>query len=73
VRVSVGASAEGSILPGAGMRDVVVAPGHQVTISLVALSKKGAAAVVTASGAVVAERFTAGPWGSTRTAGVPGA
>jgi hypothetical protein len=73
VRVTVVASGAGSTLRGAGMRDVVVAPGNHVTISLVGLTEKNAAAIVTASGPVVAERFTAGTWGATRSPGVPAA
>ena len=73
VRVTVVASAAGSILRGAGMRDVVVSPGDQVTISLVGLAGKNAAAVVTASGPVVAERFTGGTLSATRSPGVPAA
>ncbi len=72
VRVSVVASAAGAVLSGVGLRDVLVGPGGQVTISLVGLARAGAAAVVTATGPVVAERFVGGPWGMTRSAGVPG-
>jgi hypothetical protein len=72
VHVSVVASAAGSVLSGPGMRDVPVVPGGQVTISLVGLTRTGAAAVLSATGPVVAERFVAGPWGVTRSAGVPG-
>jgi len=69
--VSLVATAGGSTLAGLGMSNVEVAPLHQVTVSLVALERKGAAVVVHATGAVVAERFTGGPWGVTRSPGVP--
>jgi hypothetical protein len=72
VRVSVVTTAGGATLTGQGMSNVLVAPGRQVTISLLALVRTGAAAVVSASGPVVAERFTGGPWGVTRAPGVPG-
>ncbi len=69
--VSLVATAGGSTLSGLGMTNVEVAPLHQVTVSLVALERKGVAIVVHATGAVVAERFTGGPWGVTRSPGVP--
>jgi hypothetical protein len=69
--VSLVATAGGSTLSGLGMTNVEVAPLHQVTVSLVALERKGVAVVVHATGAVVAERFTGGPWGVTRSPGVP--
>jgi hypothetical protein len=71
VRVSVTPTADGSTLSGRGMRNVPIAPGRQVTIALVALTKAGVAVVIDATGAVVAERFTAGPSGITRAPGVP--
>ena len=71
VHVSVVATAAGSVLSGRGLRDVLVGPGGAVTISLVGLARTGAAAVVTATGPVVAERFVGGPWGVTRSEGVP--
>jgi hypothetical protein len=70
-RVSVLPTAGGATLPGPGTTDVVVGPGGQVTISLVTLERTGAAAVVDATAPVVAERFTAGPFGVTRSPGVP--
>jgi hypothetical protein len=69
--VSLVATAGGSTLGGLGMTNVEVAPLHQVTVSLVALERKGVAVVVHATGAVVAERFTGGPSGLTRSPGVP--
>ena len=71
-RVTVRPSASGSLLSGAGMTRVLVAPGRQSTISLAALTQAGVAVVVDASGPVVAERFSAGPWGLTHAPGVPG-
>jgi hypothetical protein len=69
VQVSVTPTAGGSALSGRGMTQVVVEPGRQVTISLVSLDRTGVAVVVGATGPVVAERFTAGPWGVTRSPG----
>ena len=71
VQVSVTPTARGTVLSGAGMTKVLLVPGRQVTISLVALAPTGVAVVVDASGPVVAERFTAGPFGVTRSPGVP--
>jgi hypothetical protein len=71
VTVSLVATARGSVLTGQGMSNVIIAPLRQATISLVALERTGAAVVVHASAPVIAERFTAGPWGVTRSPGVP--
>jgi Family of unknown function (DUF5719)/FtsX extracellular domain len=71
VRISLVVMAGGSTLSGPAMTGVVVAPLHQVTISLLSLARTGVAVVVDASGPVVAERFTGGPWGVTRSPGVP--
>ena len=74
VRVSLTATGAGSRLSGAeltGLTSITVAPGRQATISLVSISRTGVAVVVDATGPVVAERFTAGPWGVTRAPGVP--
>jgi len=71
VHVSVGPTASGRTVSGPGMNDLLVAPGRQVTVSLVELDRKGIAVVVNATGPVVAERFTGGPWGVTRSPGVP--
>jgi hypothetical protein len=71
VRVSLTATAAGSRLTGAGMTSITIAPGRQATISLALLTQKGVAVALAATGPVVAERFTAGPWGVTRAPGVP--
>ena len=71
VYVSVTPTAGGAVLKGSGMTKVLLAAGRQVTISLVGLARTGVAVVVDASGPVVAERFTAGPFGVTRSPGVP--
>lgn len=71
IGVSVRPTAGGSALSGAGLTRVLVAPGRQATISLAALTQTGVAVVVDASGPVVAERLSAGPWGITRAPGVP--
>jgi Family of unknown function (DUF5719)/FtsX extracellular domain len=71
VRVSVTATAGGSSPSAPGTTDVEIAPGRQATISLVSLKSSGAAASVSATGPVVAERLSAGPWGVTRSPGVP--
>jgi hypothetical protein len=49
----------------------LLVPGRKITISLAALARPGVAVVVDGSGPVVAERFTAGPFGVTRAPGVP--
>ena len=71
VSVSMTATAAGAALSGRAMTNLVVPPGRHVTISLVPLGQKGAAVVVSATAPVVAERFTAGSWGATRSPGVP--
>jgi hypothetical protein len=69
--VSLVATAGGDTVPGPGMTNVEIAPFHAVTMPLVTLAQKGVAVVLHATGAVVAERFTGGPWGVTRSPGVP--
>jgi hypothetical protein len=69
--VSFVATAGGATLSGPGLTNVEIAPFHQVTISLLAFERKDVAVVVHATGGVVAERFTGGPWGVTRSPGVP--
>jgi hypothetical protein len=71
VTVSVVPTAGGSTLSGVGTTGVPIAPGRQVTISLVSLHSKAVAVVVNASGPVVAERLVGGSWGATRAPGVP--
>ena len=71
VTVSVVATAGGSQLDAPGLTGVVIEPGRQATLPLVTLDRRGAAVVVTATAPVVAERFTAGPWGVTAPSGVP--
>jgi hypothetical protein len=72
VQVTVTPTAGGSTLSAPGMAHLVVVPGRQVTISLVSLDRMGVAVLVSATGPVVAERFTAGKWGVTRSPGASG-
>jgi hypothetical protein len=71
VTVSMTATAGGKASVGAGMTGIVIAPGRQATVSLLPLAERNAAVVVRATGPVVAERLTAGPWGVSRAPGVP--
>jgi hypothetical protein len=63
--------ARGSIVSAPGMTNVAIVPGGQVTISLLPLARAGASVVAAATAPVVAERFIGGPWGVTRSPGVP--